>query len=149
MWRLLGKSFHLWPKWLVKLITRIHSKLIKFNHTKIGNFILGGNILLLETQGIKSNKIRKVPLTYTEIKGGYLVAASYGGRDQSPSWYYNIQQNDAFVTVDNERFKVSYEIIKQNEVEYYWKKLTEIYPTFQLYRNRTDRDIPLIKLIKV
>ena len=149
MWRLLGKSFHLWPKWLVKLVTRIHSKLIKFNHTKIGNFILGGNILLLETQGIKSNKIRKVPLTYTEIKGGYLVAASYGGRDQSPGWYYNIQENEAFVTVDNKRYKVSYEIIKKNEVEFYWNKLTEIYPTFQLYRKRTDRDIPLIKLIKV
>ena len=149
MWRLLGKSFHLWPKWLVKLVTRIHSKLIKFNHTKLGNFILGGNILLLETQGIKSNKIRKVPLTYTEIKGGYLVAASYGGRDQSPSWYYNIQKNDAFVTVDNERNKVAYEIIKKNEAEYFWNKLIKIYPTFQLYRNRTDRDIPLIKLIKI
>ena len=149
MWRLLGKSFHLWPKWLVKLVTRIHSKLIKFNHTKIGNFILGGNILLLETQGIKSNKIRKVPLTYKEIIGGYLVAASYGGRDQSPGWYYNIQENEAFVTVDNKRYKVSYEIIKKNEVEFYWNKLTEIYPTFQLYRKRTDRDIPLIKLIKV
>jgi len=93
--------------------------------------------------------IRKVPLTYIKIHNGYLVAASYGGRDNSPSWFYNITKNDGFVTVESERCKVRSEIIQDNEREYFWSKLIEVYPTFQIYRDRTDRSIPLVKLIRV
>ena len=105
--------------------------------------------MLLETKGSHSNIIRKVPLTYTEIEHGYLVAASYGGRDYSPSWFYNIIKNYGYVTVDNKRYKVRSEIIQKDKREYYWAKLIEIYPTFQIYRDRTDRSIPLVKLIRV
>tara|TARA_B100000287_G_C20543062_1_gene745419 strand:- start:212 stop:613 length:402 start_codon:yes stop_codon:yes gene_type:complete len=133
----------------VKLVTLIHSKLIKFNQTKIGSFVLGGNILLLETIGKKSNKVRKVPLTYVDIKNGYLVAASYGGRDNSPGWYYNIKDNEGYVTVNKNRYKVKSEIVKDEDSEKFWNKLLSIYPTFNIYRARTERKIPLIKLIKV
>ena len=133
----------------MKLVTLIHSKLIKFNQTKIGSFVLGGNILLLETIGKKSNKVRKVPLTYVDIKNGYLVAASYGGRDNSPGWYYNIKDNEGYVTVNKNRYKVKSEIVKDEDSEKVWNKLLSIYPTFNIYRARTERKIPLIKLIKV
>ncbi len=133
----------------MKLVTLIHSKLIKFNQTKIGSFILGGNILLLETIGKKSNKVRKVPLTYVDIKNGYLVAASYGGRDNSPGWYYNIKDNEGYVTVNKNRYKVKSEIVNDEDSEKFWNKLLSIYPTFNIYRARTERKIPLIKLIKV
>ena len=105
--------------------------------------------MLLETIGKKTNKIRKVPLTYVEIKNGYLVAASYGGRDNSPGWYYNIKDKQGYVTVNKEKYKVHPEIVKDEEFEYFWNKLLAIYPTFNLYRARTERNIPLIKLIKV
>ena len=133
----------------MKLVTLIHSKLIKFNQTKIGSFVLGGNILLLETIGKKSNKVRKVPLSYVDIKNGYLVAASYGGRDNSPGWYYNIKDNEGYVTVNKNRYKVKSEIVKDEDSEKFWNKLLSIYPTFNIYRARTERKIPLIKLIKV
>ncbi len=133
----------------MKLVTLIHSKLIKFNQTKIGSFVLGGNILLLETIGKKSNKVRKVPLTYVDIKNGYLVAASYGGRDNSPGWYYNIKDNEGYVTVNKNRYKVKSEIVNDEDLEKFWNKLLSIYPTFNIYRARTERKIPLIKLIKV
>lgn len=133
----------------MKLVTLIHSKLIKFNQTKIGSFVLGGNILLLETIGKKSNKVRKVPLTYVDIKNGYLVAASYGGRDNSPGWYYNIKDNEGYVTVNKNRYKVKSEIVNDEDSEKFWNKLLSIYPTFNIYRARTERKIPLIKLIKV
>ena len=68
--------------------------------------ILGGNILLLETKGRQSGKIRKVPLTYAEIDNGFIVAASYGGRDKTPNWFYNLENSNTFVTVDKDRLKV-------------------------------------------
>ena len=40
MWRLLGKSAHLWPEWFYKLISKIHSKIIRFNHSFLGEKII-------------------------------------------------------------------------------------------------------------
>ena len=149
IWRLFGKLFHLWPRWLVKLVTKIHTRLIRFNHTKIGSIILGGNILLLETKGRNTNLIRKVPLTYVELSDSYLVAASYGGRDVHPEWFLNIQINNGNVVVNKKKYKIKAEIIPEDEIEKYWKKLIKIYPTFNLYRARSKRSIPLVKLIRI
>ena len=59
MWRLLGKTAHLWPSWLYKIISKTHSKIMRLNHTNLGEMIIGDQILLLETLGNKTNKIRK------------------------------------------------------------------------------------------
>ena len=40
------------------------------------------------------------------------------------------------------------EEIQLDNKEFYWSLLDEVYPTFKTYRERTDRDIPLIRFIK-
>ena len=148
MWRLLGKTAHLWPSWLYKIISKTHSKIMRLNHTHLGEMIIGDQILLLETVGNKTNKIRKTPLTYANHNGDYIVAASYSGNDKTPDWFYNLSSNNLFITINNERFQASYELIGSSEKEIFWNLLDEVYPTFQMYRKRTDRDIPLIKFSK-
>ena len=63
MWRLLGKSAHLWPEWFYKLISKIHSKIIRFNHSFLGEKIIG-DYGTLDTKNnsykIKSNNDTKV-----------------------------------------------------------------------------------------
>ena len=54
----------------------------------------------------------------------------------------------ANITINNERFEATYELIESSDKEYYWSLLDEVYPTFQMYRKRTNRDIPLIKFSK-
>ena len=93
--------------------------------------------------------IRKVPLTYVELSDSYLVAASYGGRDVHPEWFLNIQINNGNVVVNKKKYKIKAEIIPEDEIEKYWKKLIKIYPTFSLYRARSKRSIPLVKLIRI
>jgi len=120
---------------------------MKFNHTFIGRKLIGENILLLETVGRKSNKLRKTPLTYVEIDEGYLVAASYGGRDKTPDWFFNINTDKVKILVNKEYKDAKPVIIDELEKEQYWRMLTDFYPTFNLYRSKTDRNIPLVKLI--
>ena len=148
MWRLLGKSAHLWPEWLYRLISKIHSKMMKFNHTYIGEKIIGDHILMLETIGKKTNQVRKTPLTYANYEDQYIVAASYSGNDKTPDWYFNLSSHNPHITVNNERFEATYELIDSSEKEYFWNLLDEVYPTFQMYRKRTSREIPLIKFSK-
>jgi len=148
MWRILGKVAHLWPNKFYKLISKIHSKLIKFNHTKAGEIIIGDHILLLETVGNRSKKIRKTPLTYAKHEDSYIVAASFSGNDNTPNWYFNLFTSPPYITVDNCRFTVFVEEIKKDKKEFYWALLDQVYPTFKKYRERTGRDIPLVKFIK-
>ena len=148
MWRLLGKSAHLWPEWLYKLISKIHTRIMKFNHTNFGEKILGDHILLLETIGKKTNQVRKTPLTYANHENDFIVAASYSGNDKTPDWFHNLSTYNPYITIDTVRFEATYELIDASEKEYYWSLLDKVYPTFQMYRNRTSREIPLIRFTK-
>ena len=131
------------------MITFLHVKSIKFNHSKIGNFLIGSHILLLETRGVVTNKIRKTPLTYAKTEKGYVVAASYGGRDETPQWFSNLQDNLNYITVENIRMRVKHEIIPLGDRKTYWDELVKVYKTFDQYKERTERDIPLVEFIKV
>lgn len=51
------------------------------------------------------------------------------------------------VFVNKEYQNVKPSIVKTDDKEKYWSLLTAVYPTFNLYRSKTDRDIPLVKLI--
>ena len=116
---------------------------------KIGNFLIGSHILLLETRGVVTNKIRKTPLTYAKTEKGYVVAASYGGRDETPQWFSNLQDNLNYITVENIRMRVKHEIIPLEDRKTYWDELVKVYKTFDQYKERTERDIPLVEFIKV
>ena len=48
--------------------------------------------------------------------------------------------------VNKEYQNVKPSVVKTDK-EKYWSLLTAVYPTFNLYRSKTDRDIPLVKLI--
>ena len=148
MWRILGKVAHLWPKNLYRIISKIHSKIIKFNHTKAGEYILGDHILLLETIGNKSQLLRKTPLTYAEHNDSYIVAASFSGNKNTPDWYFNLFTSTPYIIVENSRFQVIVEEIELDNKEFYLSLLDQVYPTFKIYRERADRDIPLIKFTK-
>ena len=148
MWRILGKVAHLWPKNFYRIISKIHSKIIKFNHTKAGEYILGDHILLLETIGNKSQKLRKTPLTYAEHNDAYIFASSFSCNMNTPDLYFNLFTSAPYITVKNSRFQVIVEEIELDNKEFYWSLLDQVYPTFKTYRERADRDIPLIKFIK-
>ena len=51
------------------------------------------------------------------------------------------------VFVNKEYQNVKPAVVKTDDKEKYWSLLTAVYPTFNLYRSKTDRDIPLVKLI--
>jgi len=102
----------------------------------------------LETKGVVSGKTRKTPLTYAKTNGGYVVAASYGGRDVAPHWFNNLQVNDNYITVENSRFKVNHQLISSEHRETYWNLLLNVYKTFEDYIQKTNREIPLVEFTK-
>ncbi len=88
-------------------------------------------------------------MTYAKTDEGFVVAASYGGRDEIPQWFHNLQDNENYITVNNLRIKVKHKIIPLDNQQLYWDKLVNVYKTFEQYKVRTERDIPIVEFVKV
>ena len=77
------------------------------NAGKVGGYFEGANLLLLHTIGAKSGRPRTNPLVYAKDGDRFLVAASKGGADTNPDWYYNLLASPAgVVEVGTEEFPV-------------------------------------------
>ncbi len=107
-------------------------------------------VLLLTTTGRKSGRPRTQPLTYTNVGDGYAVIASKGGAAQHPLWYLNLRANPlAQVTVGRETRKVHARDAEGEEREDLWRALTDLYPGYDRYAERTSRRIPVVVLEQV
>ena len=132
--------------WLA--FTRAHCAVYRGTRGLVGGNLLGIHMLLLTTRGRKTGKARTLPLAYVEYKGEYVVVASNGGAEKPPAWWLNLRDGEtAEVQVGSERFEVSWDHAPKDERMEYWRKLQAAIPAYRMYRTRTDRQIPIIRLI--
>ncbi|MFJ8009985.1 nitroreductase family deazaflavin-dependent oxidoreductase [Streptomyces fagopyri] len=112
-----------------------------------GGTFLDLPVIILTTKGVKSGKIRKMPLMRVEHDGSYAVAASNGGADTHPSWYRNVVSHP-LVEVQDHAVKqdMTARELRGEEKADWWKRADAAYPPFAEYRAGTERDIPLFIL---
>ncbi|MEU1887154.1 nitroreductase family deazaflavin-dependent oxidoreductase [Micromonospora rifamycinica] len=103
--------------------------------------------LLLTTRGRRSGKLRRTALIYGRDGEDYLVVASQGGAPQHPSWYLNLLDDpEAEVQVGAETFAVRARTAEPAERATMWPTMTAIWPAYDEYQSRTDREIPVVVL---
>ncbi|MFF2999881.1 nitroreductase family deazaflavin-dependent oxidoreductase [Streptomyces sp. NPDC057950] len=112
-----------------------------------GGTFLDLPVIILTTKGVKSGKIRKMPLMRVEHDGSYAVAASNGGADTHPSWYRNVVSHPLVEVQDHavKRDMIAREL-QGEEKAAWWQRADAAYPPFVEYRAGTERDIPLFVL---
>jgi deazaflavin-dependent oxidoreductase (nitroreductase family) len=104
-------------------------------------------ILLLTTRGRRSGEERTQALIQREIDGDYVIVASKGGAPQHPGWFLNMQEQDEVdVQVRADRFKARHRVAEGEERERLWKAMTEVWPAYEDYQAKTDRQIPVVVL---
>jgi deazaflavin-dependent oxidoreductase (nitroreductase family) len=107
----------------------------------------GVNTLLLTTRGRRSGKLRRTALIYGKDGDRYLVVASRGGARKHPSWYLNLAEHpDVQVQVGADRFPARARAATDEEKPRLWQLMTSIWPEYDRYQARTDRDIPVVIL---
>ena len=103
--------------------------------------------LILGTTGRKSGEQRKTPLIYQEHNGDYLIVASKGGADEPPAWYLNLSEDpEVHVQVKGDKFKAKARDAGPDEKPEMWRKMTETWPAYDEYQQKTDREIPVVVL---
>ena len=106
--------------------------------------------LLLYTTGRKSGKTSIMPLIYGEGEGGYAIIASKGGAPAHPDWYFNLQADpNVQVKLRDETFAARAETVTDERRARLWELMAEIWPQYNEYQSKTDRQIPVVLLTRV
>ena len=107
----------------------------------------GVPVLILTTTGRRSGEERPTPLIYGRHGDDYLVVASKGGAPGPPAWFLNLsEQPDVKVQVKADRFAARARTATAQEKPELWRTMAEIWPAYDEYQGKTDREIPVVVL---
>jgi len=107
----------------------------------------GTTTLLLTTTGRKSGKQYTTPLIYTFDGRNPVIVASQGGTPDNPDWYLNLVANPHVdVQIKGEKFHAHPHTAEGEERERLWKQMTAVWPDYDEYQKKTDREIPVVVL---
>ena len=103
--------------------------------------------LLLTTVGRKTGKERSVPLLYVGHEGKYYLTGSNWGQERHPVWTLNLMANpEATLTVKGKKIPVTARLLEGEERTEIWPVLTETWPNFDIYTERSGRELRVFEL---
>jgi proline iminopeptidase len=74
-----------------------------------------------------------------------VLVASRGGAPEHPGWYRNLtKQPEVELQVKGDRFRGRARTVKADERTRLWRGMAEIWPHYDEYATRTDREIPVV-----
>ena len=109
----------------------------------------GSTILLLTTTGRKTGNETTSPLIYDLDGENPVIVASKGGAPEHPGWFRNIEKTpEVGVQILGETFRARARVAEGEERERLWKLMAEVWPDYDDYAKRTDREIPVVVLTR-
>ena len=107
----------------------------------------GTEILLLNTTGHQSGKERTMALIHRADGDRFVVVASKGGAPEHPAWFRNLEADpDVTVQVRDEVIPVHASVAQGEERARLWSLMTEVWPDYDKYQTKTEREIPVVVL---
>ena len=107
----------------------------------------GTQTLILTTTGRRSGQQRVHPLIYGRHGDDYLVVASKGGAPQHPDWYLNLAAHpEVEIQVKGDKLRAHARTAMPEEKAELWSIMTQEWPDYDRYQEKTDRDIPVVVL---
>ena len=114
---------------------------------KSGHRWSGVDTPLLTTRGRRTGTLRRTALIYARDRGLHIVVASNGGSKAHPNWYQNLDADQhVSVQVADERFEALARTATARQRPRLWRLMVSIWPEYERYQTRTDREIPVVIL---
>lgn len=130
-----------------KLITRANTAVYRLTGGRLGGRVRGVPVLLLDHVGRRSGQRRTTPLMYLEDGDDLVIVASKGGAPGHPAWWLNLRANPrATVQVGSAKRPVRAREAGPDEKSQLWPRLVDLYPDYEDYQQRTERQIPVVIL---
>jgi deazaflavin-dependent oxidoreductase (nitroreductase family) len=131
---------------VMKVGTKLNNRLYRATGGKVGGKFPGGApVCLLTTTGRTSGERRTVALLYLRDGDDVVVVASQGGMPRHPGWYHNLRA-DPKVTIQIGRDVRPFvaRTATGEERDALWRRLVVMYPGYDDYQKKTDREIPVV-----
>ncbi|MBA2546033.1 MAG: nitroreductase family deazaflavin-dependent oxidoreductase [Solirubrobacterales bacterium] len=133
--------------WIWERATTVHSAAYKLSNGRVGGKAYGVPVVLVDSVGRKSGKRRTHPLLCDEQGENIVIVASKGGVDKHPAWYHNLKASpETKINWRGENRRVRARETEGAERQRLWDRMAEVYPTYNQYQSRTERQIPVIVL---
>jgi deazaflavin-dependent oxidoreductase (nitroreductase family) len=103
--------------------------------------------LILATTGRKTGVPRRTCLIYGTAGDDFVVVASKAGADEDPEWFKNLLAEPSVgVQVGTRRFTARARVAGPAERGPLWTQMAKIFPLYDEYAQKTDREIPIVLL---
>ena len=103
--------------------------------------------LLLTTTGRRSGVKRRTALIYGRDNTDYVIVASNGGTPEHPAWYLNLEADpEVELQVLDATVAATASTVTGAERERLWALMREIWPAYDEYQTKTEREIPVVVL---
>ena len=115
-----------------------------------GGKVMGFSALILTTVGRKTGAERTTPVGWFPGQdGSWLIVASANGAAGNPAWYYNIaaHPDQVRIEVEGRKVAVAAEQLHGAERAEAWQQIATSAPRFAQYQQKTDRELPIIRLV--
>lgn len=110
----------------------------------------GAPTLLLTTTGRKTGTQHRTALIYRQVDDAYVLVASKGGAPKHPAWFLNLEANpDVRLQVKDEEFAGRARVAQGAERERLWPLMAQVWPDYDVYQTKTEREIPVIVIDRV
>jgi proline iminopeptidase len=107
----------------------------------------GSTILLLTTTGRSTGRETTTPLIYNLDGDTPVIVASKGGARDHPGWFKNLAKTLRSASRSRARSSAPRARVAEGEErERLWELMNEVWPHYDEYATRTDREIPVVVL---
>ena len=111
------------------------------------SWLKGSTVLLLTTTGRNSGQPTTTPLIYTLDGDNPVIVASKGGAPEHPGWFRNLSKTpEVEVQIKGDRFAARARTAEGEERDRLWRQMSEMWPDYDEYQTKTDRQIPVVVL---
>jgi deazaflavin-dependent oxidoreductase (nitroreductase family) len=110
----------------------------------------GSTVLLLTTSGRRTGNESTTPLIYDRDGDDVVVVASKGGALRDPGWYRNLSVHpEVGVQIEGDRFRARARTAHGDERRRLWRRMNRVWPHYDEYQERTEREIPVVVLERI
>ncbi len=139
----------------VRVMEAVNIPMFRLSHGRCGGEVFGSPVVLLTTTGRRTGRRFTKPLLALADGDAWIVVGSRGGTSGHPQWFLNLlayrDRPDGFVAPvvearDRDPVAVDVTVLDPGARAIWWDRLVAVYPRFDAYQQRTEREIPVIRL---
>jgi deazaflavin-dependent oxidoreductase (nitroreductase family) len=134
---------------VLRALSAAHAELLRRTGGRVLSRWFGARVLVLETIGRRSGRLRSTPLVYLRDREDLVVVAANGGADRQPGWWLNLRSaGHAVAVIGDDRVHVRPRETAGAERDRLWSHFSSHAP-IATYQRRTSRSLPVVVLTPV